>query len=165
LQPQSADWKPWSKPEMRRFRFSLETVLRVKRGREDRLQLEFSGILERRAGALRDLAALEKALAEMVSGQSRKSGEALESALIAIFEMSRGAQIERIAAQHQRLLAIEFELEAKRIELVAASRERKVLEKLEEGQREAYLEKLNREEQAFLDELAAHNSLHQARTS
>lgn len=150
---------------MRRFKFTLETVLRVKRSREEKIQLEFSAILEKKALALRGLAHLERGLEEMVQGQKEQRQGALNAAMIELFESSRLAQTEKIAWQKSALARVEDELEAKRLELVDASRERKVLEKLEEGQYEAYLEKFNREEQAFLDELAAHNSALLARTS
>jgi flagellar FliJ protein len=143
---------------MRRFKFTLETVLRVKRSREEKVQLEFSAVLEKRALCLRGLASLEAGLAAMVESQSGLRGGTLEAAMIKIYEAGRTAQLEKLKWQRGALAEVEAELEAKRIELVAASRERKVLEKLEEGQFEAYLEKLNREEQAFLDELATHSS-------
>jgi len=143
---------------MRRFRFSLDTVLRVRRGREEKIQLEFSAILERRARCLRSLAAEEQELEEMVASQSGLRTGRLDAASIAIFETSRLAQLDKIVRRRIQLREISAELEAKRFELVAASRERKVLEKLEENQYEDYLKRFNREEQAFLDELASHNS-------
>ena len=142
---------------MRRFKFSLEAVLRVKKSLEEKVQLESSAILEKRATCLRGLAFLERGLEEMVASQQGSRGGKLQAEEIRIFEQSRMAQLEKLDWQRGHLAHIEAELEAKRLELVAASRERKVLEKLEEGQFEAYLEKLNREEQAFLDELASHN--------
>jgi flagellar FliJ protein len=150
---------------MRRFRFSLETVLRVKRGREEKIQQEFSAILERHAHCLREIGVLERSMDAMVREQSEGPRAVLNGATIEIFERSRKALLERLGWQRHSLSSIDSELELKRLELVAASRERKVLEKLEESQYEAYLAELNREEQAFLDELAAHNSLQLARTS
>jgi flagellar export protein FliJ len=50
-------------------------------------------------------------------------------------------------------------IEAKRLALVAASKEKKAVEKLEEKQHKAYLLEVAREEQAFLDELARHQFL------
>jgi flagellar export protein FliJ len=94
----------------------------------------------------------------MVEAQIALRAGTLDFAQIAIFEKSRVAQIEKLIWQRGALAQIEAELEAKRLELVAAARDRKVIEKLEESQFEKYLEKLNREEQAFLDELAAHQA-------
>jgi flagellar FliJ protein len=147
---------------MRRFKFSLETVLRVRRSKEEMLQREFSALLEKQARCMGEIARLERGLAEMVQAQSGTRGGTLDAGMIEIYEMSRLAQLEKILKQRFRLKGIREELEAKRLELVAASRDRKVLETLEENQYEDYLKKLNREEQAFLDELAAHNSAHQA---
>jgi flagellar FliJ protein len=146
---------------LRRFKFSLDAVLRVRRSREEKLQLEYSAILEKRAASLRRIAGFERKLEEMVQGEGRPQGRQ-NAGMIELYELARVALIEDATRERGLLLAIEDELESKRLELVAASRERKVLEKLEEGQKEAYLEKLNREEQAFLDELAAHSSLSRA---
>ena len=53
---------------------------------------------------------------------------------------------------------LDLRLEETRLALVKASQDKKVLEKLEEKQLEEHSYQLNREEQAFLDELAAHAS-------
>ncbi len=141
---------------MKRFRFSLETVLRVKRSREEKAQRDFSAVLEKRAVASGKLLRLEIGLQEMIGSQS---GKLKEKGLVDRFEaeqfdVARGAILERIRWQRAELIEIETELDAKRLALVEASRDRKVLEKLEDSQFQAYLKKSNREEQAFLDELA-----------
>lgn len=141
---------------MRRFRFSLDAVLAVKRRKEEQLHKEFSAVLKKRSIALANLAALEAALKEMTEHQSasRPESGALDSFFVLQFEASRSACVERMGWQRGHIALIEQELDAKRAELVEASRETKVLEKLEETQYRQFLEKLNREEQSFLDELA-----------
>ena len=62
--------------------------------------------------------------------------------------------LEGIQAQHETILEVAKEVEAKRLTLVQAAKDRKVLEKLKEKKEEAYLQELGRKEQAFLDELA-----------
>jgi flagellar FliJ protein len=142
---------------LRRFKFSLDAVLKVRRGKEEKLQLEYSKILAKRAVSLGRIAGFERKLQEMVQGEGRPQGRQ-NAGMIELYELNRVALIEDATRERGLLLAIEDELESKRLELVEASRERKVLEKLEEGQKTAYLEELNREEQAFLDELASHSS-------
>jgi flagellar FliJ protein len=141
---------------MKRFRFSLATVLRVRRSTEERLRREFSVIVEKRIKALAVLAALELALKELNAWQSDQRSQAskLNRFELGQFEVSRNACIERGRWQRDLIVEIERELEVKRTQLVDASRETKVIEKLEESQFQAYLEKLNREDQAFMDELA-----------
>lgn len=149
---------------MKRFRFSLEVLLKVRRGREERVKKEFSGILERRATCLREIAFLERALEGSLLDEKEQRRQGLSSGQIQIFESSRKARLESIAWKQVTLSSIDEEMERKRLELVEASRETKVLEKLEEGQWLAYSKKLNREEQSYLDELASHRSLQEAGT-
>jgi flagellar FliJ protein len=141
---------------VKRFHFSLESVLKVRRIREEKVQREFSLILEKRALAAGNLAALDTALRDMNDrqGSRLKSGGTLDRFLVSQFELSREACIERIGWQKAQLAEVDIQMDLKRAELVEASRQRKVLEKLEERQYQAYLAGNNREEQAFLDELA-----------
>ena len=141
---------------MKRFSFSLATVLKVRRSREEQIQREFSAVLEKRVNAMTNLASLESSLRDMSALQSvkRTGPSKLNRFEISQFEASRSAYLERVGWLRGTILEIEKELEAKRIQLVGASRETKVIEKLEESQFQAYLEKLNREDQAFMDELA-----------
>lgn len=145
---------------MKRFRFSLETVLKVKRGREERVQLEFSAAQERRARELIELGRLERALEGINNDRAgtREKGGLVVLADEKIYEAARKARIGWISRQRYILAEAETAMEAKRLELVEASKERKVLEKLEESQYRDFLVKLNREEQAFMDELASHSS-------
>ena len=53
-------------------------------------------------------------------------------------------------------------LEEKRQELIKASKDRKVLEKLEEKQRQDYIRKQEYEEQNCLDDLAQHQEARRA---
>ena len=141
----------------KRFRFSLETVLRVRKAKEEKVQLEYSRLLEQRAAELRELGRLERSLQSVNSGEAARRGQKLLAGDISRYEALRRAMGEKISFQLGRLHAADEQLEAKRLELVAATRDRKVLEKLEEAQFGAYLEKLNREEQGFLDELARYS--------
>src|SRR5258706_16006525 len=121
---------------MKRFSFSRGTVLKVRRSREEKLQREFSVVLEKRRQALGELARLENALKELNlwAAETRAKAAALNRFEVAQFEASRRGNAERSSWQRQAILEIEAELEAKRLELVEASREVKVIEKLEESQ-------------------------------
>jgi flagellar export protein FliJ len=124
-------------------------------------------MVEKRMKALAVLAALELALKEMNAWQSDKRSQAssLNRFELGQFEASRTACTERSRWQRDLIAEIERELEVKRTQLVEASRETKVIEKLEESQFQAYLEKLNREDQAFMDELAQFSARDSLNTS
>src|SRR5579871_915257 len=117
---------------MKRFRFSLETVLKVRRSREEKIQRDFSAIQALRAQALGELARLElelKQLNQQAEAQRKEGAGKVSLGSEAIFDAGRLAGREKIFRQRQRIAEIEIEMEAKRQELVAASRDRQVLEK------------------------------------
>jgi flagellar export protein FliJ len=60
------------------------------------------------------------------------------------------------------LREIEYRLEVKRQELVKASSDTKVLEKLEENQLAEYIKNAAKEEQSFLDEIAQYQGVRNA---
>ena len=145
---------------MKKFRFTLETVLKVRRGKEEMLQREFSALLRERTQRLLQLGRLEQNLAALNQERStaRRLSQKVNLAGEAFFESQRQTQRRLIAGAQRALREADAALESKRLELVEASRDRAVIEKVEEAQRKAYLAKANKEEQLFLDELAQHLS-------
>jgi flagellar FliJ protein len=144
---------------MKKFRFSLETVLKVRRSTEEAAQRAFAAAKALRDGCFAKLAATEKAgidLAAEQGGWRRKSRidlfqeQAFQGRKLALHDLALSLKRE--------LDGLDEKMEAARLALVKASQDRKVLEKLEEHQLDEHLKKLNREEQAFFDELAAHSA-------
>lgn len=141
---------------MRRFRFSLETVLKVKRQVEKQRLLELAQVQAQRDGLLRNLSEAERNLAELNTEQAGQRLGKLDLNAETWFRQ-RHLRLNQVIRMLRRNLAEnEVLLEAARAKVVEAARERKVLEKLEEQQRLEHQLKSNREEQGFMDELAHH---------
>jgi flagellar FliJ protein len=140
---------------MKRFRFTLDAVLEIKRRREEALQRELSVLMARKSEGQRRLASLLAGKESLVGSQkSRRLSGTVKSGEESWFQAAFQAQDGQIQAQVSVLADLEVKGKMKRSELVEASREKKVYEKLEENQWKEYLMEANREEQAFLDELS-----------
>lgn len=139
---------------MKRFRFSLETVLKVKRQVEELRQRELAAAQAKRQKALAQLGAFENGLKELVAEQSAGRGGSIKLSLVVLYQDRHRALTQSIAAWRRRLEEAAAAEEEARLRAVEAAKERRVLEKLEEKQRQDWLEKLNSEEQGFLDDLA-----------
>jgi flagellar FliJ protein len=137
------------------FRFRLEKVLRHRERRED----EEARALRRAVEALRRARerriAQERFLArlEQDGGAGRLAGAdvALRS-LLAEFLAVQGEKWRALAQRERELAAAEA---AQRARLVAAHRDREVLERLRERQREAWEDEERRRERRAMDEVAA----------
>lgn len=146
---------------MRRFKFSLQTVLDVRRLREEKIQKEFSAIQAERAESLRKVRAYEEQKEVMRLHQRELRAGKRTTVVSEDWCMSALSDYTvRIMLEARRLQEINVRLEEKRKELIQAQKDRKVLEKLEEKQREDYVNEAAREEQSFLDELAQHQKLY-----
>jgi flagellar FliJ protein len=150
---------------MKRFRFSLETVLRVKRQVEEARQRELGAAQVQRQRAYSRLGAYENGLRELVREQADARSGVLDLNAIAWYQARHKAISDSIKSWTRRLQELTEAEEAARLRVVEAAKERRVLEKLEETQRQAWLEKLNTEEQNFMDELAQRARTAMERTS
>jgi len=145
---------------MRRFKFSLQTVLETRALKEEKLKKELGKLKALQTEVKNSLALLLSTRSEMQAWMAQKRKNSSLDRLVeqAYLDRSRADEINK-----GKLLGSikEYDLliEAKRLELVVASKEKKAVEKLEEKQHKAYLLDVAREEQAFLDELARHQFL------
>lgn len=141
---------------MRRFRFSLETVLKVRRQVAEQRLLELARAQAERDQVLANLAQAKEGRSELNAEQAQQRSGRLDLNLETWFRMRHLRLSQLIRAFTSNLAEKEELLEAARARAVEAARERKVLEKLEEQQRQDHQLKSNREEQGFMDELAQH---------
>lgn len=139
---------------MKKFAFSLQTVLDLKRRREEAL-------LEELAKRVRAAGAAEEALKELRAERRRAQGQ-LRECLRGRVEVERVRTVKeyvsgldgKIEQQRRVVQRRTEEVKSCRQQVVAAARERQTLDKLRERQWEAHQKEFRREEQAFLDELA-----------
>jgi flagellar FliJ protein len=140
---------------MRRFKFNLNTALRVKQKieqiREHQL-IEARMVLEREK---QELLALKEKKNDIKQVMERELQRPLKAAELMLYESIMNALNERVKNQESKVkCAIEKSKEITELYL-AARRERQVMEKLKEKKYANYLIELNREEQKILDDIAS----------
>jgi len=140
---------------MKRFKFRLQTVLDQRQTVEDRLLAELAELRREEQAEIHRLRALESVLAS--------AERLLESALQEnrnADEISRRDDYAKtmrddVRLQELTLEAVQRRVEAKRVELIDAMRDRKVMEALRDRQQREYLMAQARAEQNSLDEIAS----------
>ncbi|HTB22097.1 MAG TPA: hypothetical protein VK914_05285 [bacterium] len=139
---------------MKKFRFSLETVLKVRRQNEEVKRRELALAQAERDRVLAALASQEASLRWLLEEQSRERVGTIDLGREGWFMARWGGLFVQIHLSKNELEKKEEALRLSREKAVEASRERLVLEKLEEKQLQEHLFLLNREEQGLLDDLA-----------
>jgi flagellar FliJ protein len=142
---------------MKKFQFSLQTVLNVKRAQEKQKIAELTECNAR----IRDFERMLEELAALESEQNERYRRDLKEGLTPPFmKFWRWAQLTvREQTEYRKKVLAEAESERQRVEtaLIAAMRERKVLETLREKEWEAYRAEQQRETAAELAEFMGHN--------
>lgn len=139
---------------MKKFKFRLDNVLRYREAREQKVLREF-------AAAMRALDAEERELARLVRGRNdgaarlraELGGRCSPDAIRSLESFLDCREIE-IKEQEVRVLAAREFAETKRLELVEAGREKKLVEKLYDKEWERYRLEAGRDEQKFMDEVS-----------
>jgi flagellar FliJ protein len=139
---------------MRRFRFSLETLLKVRRQLEEARQRELALAQGARDRALQALGGLDGSLKALLLQRAGERQGRLDLAQEAWHADRHQSLLRSMALARTALAQREMELDLARQRAVEAARERRVLEKLEEKQLQEHQLLMVREEQGLLDDLA-----------
>jgi len=137
---------------MARFKFRLNSVLRLREHIKDQKQWELRALHNTRRGMVAEIDALEKELAE-------QSFKAAEGDIFTVMELKLRAEhsqslAKQIRAKRVALAAFNEKLAEKRAELVEAMRAVKSLEQLRVRHEERHWREQNIAEQRFADEIA-----------
>ncbi len=148
----------------KRFQFRLETVLRVRRQREDAAKRVVADRLRQIAEVKSEMRAMQDQIDSELSAfrASHASGE-LDMRQVArhrywLVQLDQG-----VMTNTSRLRDLERALAQERQELGEARKQVRILEKLEERQRERYMKALERAEAAENDEIGSVLYLRQRR--
>ena len=140
---------------IKKFAFRLETVLRHRANileLRERALADVVGALQRERQVLADLLALK---AEIVSDQARVQGESHTSLDLELYHK----YLVWLAGEQEREVRIIEELSSlrdlRRTELVSASQQHRITEKLKESEYSEYMKDVARVEQKDLDETAS----------
>ena len=135
------------------YRFNLQVLLDYRKRIEEGLQIELSLIqreLENARQALlssqQEKTHYEEELAE------RESREVNLHESILYRDYLRGIR-KKIEEQRERVATIKIKFDKKQEELLAATKNRKVLEKVKEKHAKEFMEELQKQERAFVDEV------------
>lgn len=139
---------------MKKFRFSLETVLKVKRQVEEQRQRELAMVQALRDKTLMQVGATENMIRDLGESQQAMRSERIDLSAEEWYLARHQGLRQSLVLLRRDLKVHEAALETARERAVEAARERRVLEKLEESQLAAWQQKANAEEQSFMDELA-----------
>ena len=139
---------------MRRFRFSLETVLKVRRQVEEARQRELALAQGARDRALMELGGLDGSLRLLLAQRAAERQGRLNLAEESWHADRHQSLLSSMGLARTALAQREKELDLARQRAVEAARERRVLEKLEEKQLQEHQLLMVREEQGLLDDLA-----------
>lgn len=136
------------------FRFRLETVLRVRRQREDAAKRVVADRLRQMAEVKAEMAAMQGQIASELDAFREAHGSGtLDMRQVArhrywLVQLDQG-----VMTNESRLRDLESALAKERQELAEARKQVRILEKLEERQRERYMKELERAEAAENDEI------------
>jgi flagellar FliJ protein len=140
---------------MKRFKFSLESLL-VLRQREEQAALEeYSRALLERDRAMSRVAAAETELAQTWSALRNEMADGCPAAKIA-YARSYCREVEETKTQCERALQqAELKLNQANRKMVLALQSREAVEKFRDRQREGYDREMRREEQKLIDDLVS----------
>jgi len=139
---------------MKRFVFRLEKVMEARRSWEKVRQKELTEAretLDAEHSMLKSLEREQHGRQEEIRERGKTGVSAGEMVVYYTYLMKL---FEDIAGQRTKVVGLEEEVEKRRAALLGASKERKILENLREHQIVSYRKRLNRAEQAFMDELS-----------
>jgi len=150
---------------MKKFRFSLETVLDYKQQVLSSLQTEHGAILAQ-------VREQERCVEELESEYRRLDGEFAQRKLEGIsildamkYEQYLRAMERQIQQALERLAQLKKQEEAKRAEVVAAKQDTSSIEKLREKKLDSYNKALQKNEEAMIDELVSTKRVMEAQSA
>ena len=137
---------------MKKFRFSLETVMEYKQQVLDSLQAEHGAILAkvRRQEAL--IEELEAAYRHLAQEFNRRKLEGISILDAMKYEQYLRSSERQLEEAYQHLAKLQKQEEAKRDEVVEAKKETSSIEKLREKKLEGYNKAVQKSEEAMIDE-------------
>jgi flagellar FliJ protein len=138
---------------MRRFQFKLRTVLKVKSGVEEERRRQLQSAETARQAARRQLQQCQRELTTAMQEYQCRIQERFDRYLALDYHHYLGWINCKIKTATAALQQCETEVARARQRLLAATRERKVLDKLEERAYQDYQRESLKNENAFLDEL------------
>jgi len=139
---------------MNRFRFRLQSVLRLRAAREEEKKREFGLSLGHLKQEEQRFDEITRSIDDLDRFRTEKStGRISVGQMIQNFFFSRHLHT-RKDEQHKKVEKAQEIVDEKRAEMTEATKKRKTIERLKERKRVQYEEDVRREEQSLIDEIA-----------
>ena len=137
---------------MKKFRFSLETVMEYKQQVLDSLQAEHGAILAKVRRQEELIEELEAAYRHLAQEFNRRKLEGISILDAMKYEQYLRSSERHLEEAYQHLAKLQKQEEAKRDEVVEAKKETSSIEKLREKKLEGYNKAVQKSEEAMIDE-------------
>jgi flagellar FliJ protein len=134
--------------------FALHAVLKYRRQLEDAAQKRLFQAQEAEAKLKEALLRVEEELAELYTGLHRENEQGITVDRLVLFNHRIDLVKEQTARRKTELEKQQIQVAQKRQQLIKASKDRKIIEKLEEQQNAAYKQYIEKKEAGMLDEIA-----------
>lgn len=142
---------------MKKFKFSLDTVLSYKQQALDAAKAEHGAILARVREQEQVVDREEQCYREYNLEYRQRKEEGLTIGEAAVYQNGLRAQEMRIQREIDRLETLKKQEEEKRAQMIEAKKESASLEKLREQKLDAYNKAVQKSEEAMIDELISRN--------
>lgn len=139
---------------MKKFQFKLETVLKVKEKKEEQLKRELMKLQAMKIEQEQILKLIEQEKNGAMKDKAREKGAGTDIMSIVLFEKYLNSLRLQISITEKNIKELENLSDEKRTEVVEASREKKIFEKLKEKHRDIFNKIVENNEQKQLDEIA-----------
>ena len=140
---------------MKKFRFSLETVMEYKQQVLDSLQAEHGAILAKVRRQEELIEELEAAYRHLAQEFNRRKLEGISILDAMKYEQYLRSMERQIQEETERLEELRAQEEAKREQVVEAKKDTSAIEKLREKKLESYNKAVQKSEEAMIDELVS----------
>ena len=150
---------------MKKFRFSLETVLEYKQQVLETLQTEHGAILARVREQEQHIEELEAAYRALSHEFNRRKAEGLTILDAIKYEQYLRSSERQIEEAYEHLRQLQKQAEKKRAEVVEAKKETSSIEKLREKTLEGYNKAIQKSEEALIDEFVTTKRIMEAQSA
>ena len=150
---------------MKKFRFSLETVLEYKQQVLETLQTEHGAILARVREQEQHIEELEAAYRALSHEFNSRKAEGLTILDAIKYEQYLRSSERQIEEAYEHLRQLQKQAEKKRAEVVEAKKETSSIEKLREKKLEGYNKAIQKSEEALIDEFVTTKRIMEAQSA
>ena len=140
---------------MKKFRFSLETVLDYKQQALEALQIEHGTILAQVKAQETEIQEMEMDYRQLDGEFARRKMEGITIVDAMKYDQYLRARERELEAAYHRLEKLQKRAEEKRLEVVEARKETSSIEKLREKKLDGYNKAVQKSEEAMIDELVS----------